>query len=176
MSGEGTAPLIVTAQLPRDLQARFTALRSAHFPPERNYLDAHVTLFHALPAQCEDEAASYLKRLAGEFAPVAGHVEGIMSLGRGTAVKLSSPAMLDLRDMIADHFLGMLTQQDQHRPRLHVTLQNKVSGKEAKALQVELADAIEPRPFAFRGLALHRYRGGPWEMIKEFAFRGRGAA
>lgn len=176
MSGDGDAPLIVTAQLPRDLHARFTALRSAHFPPERNYLDAHVTLFHALPAQCEDEASSYLTRLAGEFAPVAGHVEGIMSLGRGTAVKLSSPAMLDLRDMIADHFLGMLTQQDQHRPRLHVTLQNKVSGKEAKALQAELAGTIAARPFAFRGLALHRYRGGPWEMIKEFAFRGRGAA
>ena len=26
----------------------------------------------------------------------------------------------------------MLTQQDQHRPRLHVTIQNKVAAKEAK--------------------------------------------
>ena len=71
VSGED-APLILTAQLPRDLHARFTALRTAHFPPERNYLEAHVTLFHALPAMCEAEACSVLKRMAAEFAPVPG--------------------------------------------------------------------------------------------------------
>ena len=139
MSGED-APLILTAQLPRDLHARFTALRTAHFPPERNYLEAHVTLFHALPAMCEAEACSVLKRMAAEFAPVPGQVEGLMSLGRGTAIKLSAPAMLDLRGIIADHFHGLLTQQDQQRPRLHVTIQNKVMGKEAKALQARLDD------------------------------------
>jgi hypothetical protein len=176
VSGADAAPLIVTAQLPRDLHARYTALRTEHFPPERNYLDAHVTLFHALPAMCEAEACTYLKRLAGEFAPVAGQVEGLLSLGGGTAIKLSSLDMLALRDMIAEHFRGMLTQQDQHRPRLHVTIQNKVAAKEAKALQAALAGMIEPRRFAFRGLALFRYRGGPWEAVKEFAFRGRSAA
>lgn len=176
MTGAADAPLIVTALLPRDLHARFTALRTAHFPPERNYLEAHVTLFHALPAMCEGEALTLLKRVAAEFAPVAAQVEGLMPLGGGTAIRLSSPAMLALRDMIAEHFRGMLTQQDQHAPRLHVTIQNKVPGKEAKALQEELAGTIEPWPFAFRGLGLHRYRGGPWEAVKEFAFRGRGAA
>lgn len=176
MSGADDAPLIVTALLPRDLQARFTALRTEYFPPERNYLEAHVTLFHALPAMCEGEALTYLKRVAGEFAPVDARVEGLMPLGGGTAIKLSSPDILALREMIADHFRGMLTQQDQHRPRLHVTIQNKVPGKEAQALQAALAGTIDPHPFSFRGLALHRYRGGPWEMIKEFAFRGRGTA
>jgi hypothetical protein len=38
------APLIVTAELPPDLQAWATSLRQRHFPPERNYLAAHVTL------------------------------------------------------------------------------------------------------------------------------------
>lgn len=175
MSGEGDAPLIVTALLPRDLHARFTALRRAHFPPERNFLEAHVTLFHALPAMCEAEALTLLKRMAAEFAPVDARVEGLMPLGGGTAISLSSPAMLDLRAMMAEHFRGMLTQQDQHRPRLHVTIQNKVPGKEARALQEALAGTITPQGFAFRGLALHRYRGGPWQPIKEFAFRGRGA-
>lgn len=174
MSGED-APLILTAQLPRDLHARFTALRTAHFPPERNYLEAHVTLFHALPAMCEAEACSVLKRMAAEFAPVPGQVEGLMSLGRGTAIKLSAPAMLDLRGIIADHFHGLLTQQDQQRPRLHVTIQNKVTGKEAKALQAQLAGTIAPAPFAFRGLELFRYRGGPWERVRDFAFRGPAA-
>ena len=172
MSG-GDAPLILTAELPPDLHRRYTDLRTAHFPPERNYLEAHVTLFHALPAQCEDELRRYLARLTGEIAPVRGQVEGLMPLGGGTAIKLSSPAMLALRDEIAEHFRGMLTNQDQHRPRLHVTIQNKVTGKEAQALQAQLAGTIDPRPFTFPGLALHAYRGGPWEFIRRFAFRGK---
>ena len=78
-----------------------------------------------------------------------------------------------LRARIADHFHGMLTNQDQHRPRLHVTIQNKVTSKEAKALQAQLDGVIQPRDFAFRGLALYAYRGGPWEFLRRFAFRGK---
>ena len=174
MSGKGDSPLIVTARMPADLHARFTALRTAHFPPERNYLEAHVTLFHALPAMCEAEVCTYLKRIASEFSPIQGYVEGIMSLGNGTAIRLSSPDMLLLRDMIANHFHGLLTQQDQQSRRLHVTVQNKVSGKDAKALQASLAGTIEQREFQFRGLELFRYRGGPWEKVKEVSFRGKG--
>ncbi|MEP6263834.1 MAG: 2'-5' RNA ligase family protein [Erythrobacter sp.] len=166
------APLILTAQLPADLHRWATRLRDAYFPPERNYLEAHVTLFHALPPQCAEEAADVCKQLARELAPVDGRIVGLMPLGKGTAIKLESTGILDLRDHIADHFHGLLTGQDQHRPRLHVTIQNKVAIEEAKALQAELADEIEPRSFAFRGLALHRYRGGPWEAVRDFAFRG----
>lgn len=168
--------MIVTADLPPDLQSWATGLRRAHFPPERNYLDAHVTLFHALPPSCESELLDLLARIASEHAPPPARMEGIMSLGRGTALKLSSPAMLDLRDRIADHFHGMLTSQDEHRLRLHVTIQNKVSPSEAKRLQVELAPQMSPRSFSFRGLSCHYYRAGPWEKVKSFAFRGRNAA
>ena len=166
------APLVLTAQLPRDLHGWATGLRTRHFPPERNYLEAHVTLFHALPSVCGDEIAGVCKELAREFAPVEAGLLGIMSLGRGTALKLQSDGMLRLRDGIADRFHGLLTQQDQQRPRLHVTIQNKVSGREAKALQARLEPEVEPRAFAFRGLALYRYRGGPWESVRDFAFRG----
>ena len=166
------APLIMTAQLPADLHRWATRLRDEHFPPERNYLEAHVTLFHALPPQCFEEAVDLCKQLAKELAPIDGRIVGLMPLGKGTAIQLESTGLLDLRDHIADHFHGLLTGQDQHRPRLHVTIQNKVTIEEAKALQSELAEVVEPRRFAFRGLALHRYRGGPWEAMREFAFRG----
>ncbi|WP_326521302.1 2'-5' RNA ligase family protein [Parerythrobacter aestuarii] len=166
-------PLILTALLPKDLHGWATALRTAHFPPERNYLEAHVTLFHAIPAQCERELGELCKRLAAEFAPVDARLLGLMSLGRGTALRLESEGILRLRDGIAGHFRGMLTTQDMHRPRLHVTIQNKVSPKEAERLQALLDGTIEPRAFAFRGLGLHRYIGGPWEHIRDFVFRGQ---
>ena len=95
-----------------------------------------------------------------------------MSLGRGTALRLSSPAMLALRDEMADRFHGLLTPQDEHRPRLHVTIQNKVSAKQAKDLQAALEPQVTPRDFAFVGLALHAYRSGPWELVKRWSFRG----
>jgi hypothetical protein len=172
-NGGEAAPLILTAELPPDLHRWATELRRAHFPPARNHLEAHVTLFHALPAGIEDELRALLARHAGEWAPVPARLEGLMSLGRGTALRLSSPAMLELRAHIAEHFRGLLTAQDSHSPRLHVTIQNKVAPGEAKALQAQLGDTVRPRAFAFPALALYRYRGGPWEPIRRFAFRGR---
>ena len=167
----GLAPLIVTAELPEALQSRADQLRAAHFPPERNHLAAHVTLFHALPPSVEDELRDALAAEA-RARPVPARLEGVMNLGRGTALRLESPGMVALWDRLAQRFHGLLTPQDEHVPRLHVTIQNKVASNEAKALQRQLAGSIEPRDFAFAGLALHRYRGGPWEFVKRWSFRG----
>lgn len=166
------APFIVTALLPRDLHQWATALRTRHFPPERNFLEAHVTLFHALPPSCEAEIRAVLASEAGATAPVTAQLAGVMSLGRGTALRIDSPDLHALRDRIAGRFHGLLTAQDSHRPRLHVTIQNKVDPAAARLLQQELAPEVTPRPFAFRGLGLYLYRGGPWEAAGEYAFRG----
>ena len=170
MSG-GLAPLIVTAELPEALQSRADQLRAAHYPPQRNQLKAHVTLFHALPPSVEDELRDALAAEA-KAKPIPARLEGVMNLGGGTALRLESPGMIALWERLADRFHGMLTPQDEHTPRLHVTIQNKVAPSEAKVLQQQLAASIEPRDFAFGGLALHRYRGGPWEFVKRWSFRG----
>ena len=172
----GDFPLILTAQLPADLHSWATALRAKHFPPERNYLAAHVTLFHALPGFCEGEAIQHMRQLASEFAPVEGRIVGVMSLGGGTAIRLESGGLLRLRAMLAEHFHGLLTEQDRGGKRLHVTVQNKVSAKAAKALQTELSPRVEPRDFRFRALGLHRYLGGPWDLLEDVNFRGRARA
>lgn len=171
LTSGGPAPLIVTAVLPEALQSRADQLRRAHFPPERNHLLAHVTLFHALPPSVEDELRDALASEA-TARPVAARLEGVMNLGRGTALRIESSGMIALWQRLADRFHGMLTPQDEHAPRLHVTIQNKVAPSEAKSLQRQLAASIEPRDFAFAGLALHRYRGGPWEFVKRWPFRG----
>ena len=166
------APLIVTAELPDELQGWANALRREHYPPERNRIDAHVTLFHALPPSCEDELRGLLAAAARERPPPPARIEGVMSLGHGTAVRIESPAMLALRRDLAERLHGLLSAQDAPAPRLHITVQNKVPAKEAKALQEKLAGEIVPRDFRFGGLALHRYLGGPWELLKRWSFRG----
>lgn len=164
-------PIIVTAALPADLFVMANRLRQAHFPPERNYLDAHLTLFHAIAPSCEGELRGVLADLAREYAPLPARLTGVISLGKGTALGIDSPDLVAVRDRIADHFAGSLTAQDNHRPRLHITVQNKVSPAEAKALQAELAETIVPRSFAIPALEMHFYDGGPWEFAARASFR-----
>jgi hypothetical protein len=166
------APLIVTAALPADLAHWADRLRQAHYPSGRNRVEVHVTLFHALPPSAEAELRDALAAAASEHSPVPARINGVMPLGRGTAVRIASPAMLALRTDLAERFRGLLSPQDLHGPRLHITVQNKVSAREARALQEELARTLEPRDFRFAGLALHRYREGPWEFVKRWSFRG----
>ena len=167
------APLVLTAVLPAALQGRAEGLRRAHYPPDRNQVPAHVTLLRALPPSVEAEARGLLAALAAELPPVPATLTGVTDLGTGTALGIDSPDMLNLRAMIAEHFHGMLTLQDQGEPRLHVTVQNKVTRGEAKALQAMLAPTISRERFAFAGLALHRWLGGPWEDAGHWPFRGR---
>ena len=165
-------PFIVTAALPPEIQGWAESLRREHYPPERNHLHAHVTLFHSFAPSLLDELKDFLPQVAREFAPPEGYVTGIMDLGKGTAIALQSEPLLTLRSLIAEHFHGSLTAQDLHDPRPHITIQNKVTKAEARALQASLAPTIEARQFVFPALELHLYKDGPWEHIKTCAFRG----
>lgn len=163
------SPLIVTLLLDDDAQQRFDRLRAAHFPPERNHLDGHVTLFHALPG--EHRAA-----VGRELAAVAARpgfdvaVTGVRFLGRGVALDLSAPELTALRAGLADAFDPWLTRQDRQWSRPHVTVQNKVAPETARALHAELTASFVPETVTARGLGLWCYLGGPWAAEAEFLF------
>ena len=74
--------MLVTAELPFDILEWSDAMRRAHYPPERNKLKAHVTLFHALPPSVEGELRGFLAGLARGARPEA-QVTGLMKLGVG---------------------------------------------------------------------------------------------
>ena len=94
-----------------------------------------------------------------------------MNLGRGTALAIHSPHMLAIREEIAAHFHGSLTAQDQHNPRLHITIQNKVTPAQARDLQLQLRHDLKRREFHFTGLGLHIYRNPRWEAAGVWKFR-----
>jgi len=162
--------LIVTAALGAADFAWLDGQRRRHFPPERNQLDAHLTMFHALPPSLEAELRALLKTRCKGSRPAAT-VAGVMNLGGGVAYRVSSPELDAIREAIADHFHGSLTAQDAAGWRAHVTIQNKVTPREAKTLFDQLDKNFRPRPLAIHGLALHRYLGGPWETRGQWAFR-----
>jgi hypothetical protein len=165
-------PIIITAEMGQADQAWANALRRAHFPQERNFLDAHITLFHHLPPNHLAEIKSRLAALSGECAAPMAQLTEVMMLGRGVAYRVDSPELLSIRDELAEVFSGLLIPQDQARPRLHITVQNKVESTAAKALHAELSVTFKPRPLAISGLAAYYYCYGPWEHIGSWRFRG----
>ena len=167
-----SAPIILTARMDKADHRWATALRTEHFPPERNHLDAHITLFHHLPGTMEASIIEDVKRVVADYPEPVASIDRLLMLGRGVAFHVHSPDLLSIRDDLADRYRGLLTPQDQARPRLHITVPNRVAPQAAKALLGELAVDFQQRPLAIIGIAAHRYRGGPWEEIGCWRFRG----
>ncbi|WP_294006911.1 2'-5' RNA ligase family protein [Sphingomonas sp.] len=167
------APLIVTAELGAADLAWFDGLRRRHFPPERNQLSAHLTMLHAVPAMLEAELKHRLAILAADRPRPRSAIAGLLDLGGGTAYRVVSDDLDAIRAELTEAFRGSLTAQDTHGWRPHVTIQNKVAPRIARALQDHLERDFVPRPLAITGLACHRYEGGPWRAAGVYPFRGR---
>jgi 2'-5' RNA ligase superfamily len=167
------SPIIITAQMGKADQAWADCLRQTYFPPERNFLSAHITLFHHLPPAQLSEIKSRLAGLAREYAAPPAILDNVMFLGRGVAYRIDCPKLLAMRQALAEDFHGLLTPQDQAKPRLHITVQNKVQPEKAKALYAELSTDFTPRPLSITGFAAYYYHGGPWEHIQSWAFSGK---
>ena len=146
------------------------ALRRAHYPPGRNQVPAHLTLFRHLPPSLEKELSARLAEAAAAPPPRAA-IAGIIDLGEGTALRVESDGLAGIRQRLADAFHGLLMPQDLSPWRPHITIQNKVAPREAKRLQRELRATFAPRPLAIRALASWRYAGGPWQPLKTHVFR-----
>jgi hypothetical protein len=163
--------LIVTAEIAHRDFSWMEGLRRKHYPMERNRVPAHLTMFHALPPSSETELRARLAEAARGPPPTAT-IAGLVDLGGGVAFRVVSPDLDALRDDLADGLHGLLGAQDSGGWRPHVTIQNKVAPKIARALIASLSPEFSPRPLAISGLGLHRYLNGPWETLAVFPFRG----
>ena len=164
-------PLIVTAELGPEDFAWLNGLRRQHFPPERNQLAAHLTMFHAIPPSVESELRQIL-RSAAELRSPSARIAGTMNLGGGVALRVASDELNAIRSEIAQRLHGLLTAQDSAGWSAHVTIQNKVSPRDARALLDAIGEQFTQRPIRISGLGLHRYLGGPWQTLQTYALRG----
>lgn len=171
-AGGAEAPLILTLRMDDASFSRLDALRRAHFPPSRNHLSAHLTLFHALPGEHAAEVSANLAAACAGTAPVPLRFAELRSFGKGVAYGVDSAPLVGLRRLLAQNWFGWLTAQDRGGFRPHVTVQNKVDPATARALFDELRAGFEPWEGRGEGLLLWRYRGGPWEEAGDFPFRG----
>lgn len=148
-------------------------LRRRHYPPERNVVPAHLTLFHALPGEHRREIVALLDATCRVQRPITLAATGLRLLGNGVAVALSSSELVALRHELAREWAHWLTPQDSARIAPHVTIQNKVAPEAARALHRELQATFRLDQIRGEGLNLWRYLGGPWESLRRFKFAGR---
>ncbi|HEU4704505.1 MAG TPA: 2'-5' RNA ligase family protein [Sphingomicrobium sp.] len=163
--------LIVTAELGAEDFAWLDGLRRRHYPPERNRVPAHLTLFHALPPSAEGELRTRLAGLSSRPAPRA-RIAGLIDLGGGVAVRVVSDELDALRDELSGGLHGLLGAQDSGGWRPHVTIQNKVAPRDSRRLLASLERDFVPRPLRIAGLGLQLYADGPWQRLGTYRFRG----
>ena len=160
-------PLILTLQMHAAAQSFYEDLRRRYFPPERNLIPAHLTLFHHLPD--EDRTRQVLLE-AAQRTP-AFHLTNphLRSLGRGVAVFFQSQDLQRLHAALSASFQADLIPQDRQRFQPHIVVQNKVDPATAKHTLAELQAHPFPSPQAI-GLTPWRYLGGPWERLTDLPF------
>lgn len=165
-------PLILTLGFHTGDQARFERLRRLHFPPERNLIPAHATLFHQLPGDGLAAVRAELVALCASQPPFDVAVTCLRFLGRGVAFELQSTELHALRRGLASQWQHWLTPQDQQGWRPHVTIQNKATPEAARALRDAMQAGFAPFTVRGDGLLLWRYLGGPWQAEGRYKFTG----
>lgn len=166
------SPLILTLKLDQTTFEQANILRQKYFPSERNFLPAHVTLFHALPGEQEIAISQALQTICSQTLKISLCLPTLRFLGRGVAIEIDAPNLVQLRQTLAKSWNQWLTAQDQQGYRPHITIQNKVTSTEARQLYDQLKNKWQPINGSGEGLLLWYYRGGPWELANEFSFTG----
>ena len=116
---------IVTLQFDAASFEWLQQLRIRHFPPQRNFLPAHLTLLH----KASREQVTRLKENWSEFerhSALPIRFTGLRSLGGGTAVIVNSPPLDAIRSEVMHTMAGAFSRQDLQPFKAHVTVQNKV--------------------------------------------------
>lgn len=163
-------PLILTVKLEQSAFEFFDRLRKQYFPPERNFIPAHITLFHALPGARAHFVRETLTEICGETVVFPLNFKKPLFLGKGTAIEIESQPLAALRRRLAEVFADDLTRQDQQTLRPHITVQNKVAPDTARNLYDQFLAEWQPFSADAEGLLLWEYQGGPWRLIAELAF------
>lgn len=166
-------PLIVTAIIDPHTFSILDSLRQKHFPSERNFLSAHLTLFHHLPGDEIAAVRDIIEKTTENTLSFDLNFDSLRFLGRGVAFGVVSAELLDLRRGLAAEFARWLKPQDRQKFQPHVTIQNKVEPEEARHLFEHLASDFEPFTGHAEGVAIWHYLGGPWRLETEFRFETR---
>ena len=162
----------MTLGLDDELFAVLDNLRQQYFPVARNFIPAHLTLFHALPGDHLDKISDRLTRIAEDIAPMPVRSAGLLDFGGGVAISMEVDGLAAIHAALRHDWKSWLTRQDDRKLRAHVTVQNKVDRATVLRTFAHLEETLPILTGTAVSLDLWHYRGGPWEAAGRFAFTG----
>ncbi|KAI6907951.1 hypothetical protein KC334_g4830, partial [Hortaea werneckii] len=162
---------------------RMTALRKQYFPKHLNKLEAHLTLFHALPGSKLDSAViPTILSVARRTAPFKLRANKVMRMKRGLGIALAKTQGADqtkevhaqLREAWLHGGQRWLSEQDRGGlGHVHYTIMNKVDDVEdVEKAQDEVEESFKGDVGVAEGLVLFRYDRGFWRWERKFEFGG----
>ncbi|MEO6669386.1 MAG: 2'-5' RNA ligase family protein [Ferruginibacter sp.] len=163
------APLIITLKLDDETQFFFNRLRQEHFPKHVNYLEAHCTLFHKLPAS-EPIIRNTLAALSQRPA-FSMKVAAVKNIGNGVVYTIESGELGALHKSLQESFAAWLTNQDRQTLNPHITIQNKVTAFKALTLYEQLKESFVQFDIKAVGISTFLYLNGPWQHVEDFTFK-----
>lgn len=167
------AVLLVTLGFDAPTFERLDALRVRYFPPERNFIPAHVSLFHHLPGAEEAEIDAALAEAAASRGPIALRFPSLRRMDQGMMAVVEAPGLPAIHERLVRAFRSWLTPQDRQPFRSHVTIMNKAKREQAAQAFGELQAAWSPWTGIGDRLLLWEYRGGPWDAVASYPFTGK---
>jgi 2'-5' RNA ligase len=159
---------VLTLRMDEVSFARLDEWRRRYFPPDLNFIPAHLTLFDAL-------APEQVSRLAGAHAGLSSQAIPLQFvrpflIGRGVAIAVARGELTALHGRMIEVLGPGLTRQDRAPFRPHVTIQNKVTREDAKATFTRVSSNFEPWSGHGIGLDVWRYHGAKWAPHLHLAF------
>lgn len=160
---------------------RMTNLRSKYFPKRINKLEAHLTLFHALPfSKLDSDVVPLIKEVASRTQRFNIHATRPFKMKRGIAVSVSkengSRQAQSVHLALQRPWLeaGFLSDQDAGGCRIHYTIMNKVDDEsEVQRAFEEVNGSWKDDWCVATGLGLWKYeQGGRWIYTEGFDFQG----
>ena len=167
-----TPPFLITLGFDAATFDRLEALRQRYFPPERNQVPAHLSLFHQLPGGDFDAVDRELDRVARSHSPVELRFNSVKPTGRGVMLAVQAPGIVTVRNRLTDAFRRDLTPQDRQPYYPHVMLMNKAEKIDAARALDEIQAGFVPWAGTGDRLILWRYLGGPWDEVASYPFLG----
>ncbi|MGO4293616.1 2'-5' RNA ligase family protein [Chitinophaga sp. RAB17] len=163
-----TSALILTLQLDPVATGLFNRLRRLYYPAYANVVDAHLTLFHRLPAD-EPRIVAALDKIYAQPAFTL-RVNGLQRYPHGIAYTLRSEPLQVLHQSLQQEWAPWLIWRDQQLLQPHITIMNKVTDWKAQGVYEKLMADFQPFDIQAIGLQLWRYEKGPWGLVETYAF------
>ena len=161
-------PLVVTLKIDEPSQLFFNEKRTAHFPANANYVPAHITLFHKLPAgnpAIENGLTAFAKHLAFEL-----NVTDIILQKTCVTYSIQSETLQKIHAQMQQTFAPYLIRNDRKILTPHITIQNKVTAYKAFKTHALLLADFKPFVVQALGYTSWYYVKGYWEKKEEYLF------